>query len=106
MLEIRKYIFFTKGNIWAIIIAAIIMISLITTGVGEKGTENTTINSSLNYSFEFKEPLFKDFELIDKTFTEILIPGCISPGREVGSPNIPVNFVNLLIPQGHIVKDI
>ncbi|PNX51016.1 MAG: hypothetical protein BV456_04690, partial [Thermoplasmata archaeon M8B2D] len=48
----------------------------------------------------------KDFELIDKTFTEILIPGCISPGREVGSPNIPVNFVNLLIPQGHIVKDI
>ena len=47
MVEKGKYIYFRKGHIWAIFIAAILIISLGTTSIGKREAENTRKNSTL-----------------------------------------------------------
>jgi len=62
--------------------------------------------NSLSYQFEFEKPKLKETRLYKEEFTKIEIEGCISLGKEIGSPNLPVKFVKLLIPYGKKVSDI
>jgi len=63
-------------------------------------------DASLKYTFEFTEPNLKDMKLSDTSFTSLSIPGCISIGKGIGMPNLPVRFAQILIPFGMDVKEI
>jgi len=63
-------------------------------------------DATLSYSFEFQEPNLQNMILSDTTFTSVSVPGCISIGKGVGMPNLPVHFVQILIPYGTDVTDI
>jgi hypothetical protein len=65
-----------------------------------------TLPTSLVYSFSFNEPDFRDVEMGNRLFTSINMPGCMAIGRELGSPNIPIKFVKLLLPPGKEVTNI
>ena len=60
----------------------------------------------LNYQFSFEKPLLSSTTLLNEGFTSLDVDGCMPMGYEVGSPIIPVKFINLLLPPGKTVSDI
>jgi hypothetical protein len=60
----------------------------------------------LAYTFEFDEPLLKEFTTFDKGFTSVMVPGALSLGRNAGEPALPVHFVQILLPAGQDVENI
>jgi len=98
--------YFRKGKILSVFFVCLLCLSIITTGISIKKENDKPTYSDLFYSFEFSKPELKKIQFNDQVFTKISMPGCISLGRGIGSPNIPVKLVKLLIPQGYNVKNI
>ena len=61
---------------------------------------------NLNYQFLFKEPKITETDVLGNDFSRLDIDGCMLIGRSVGSPNLPVKFVKILIPAYKKVADI
>ena len=65
-----------------------------------KNTENRLI-----YKIPFSEPILKEVEIQGKNFTRISMHDCICIG-DVGSPELPIKAVKILLPYGTELKGI
>jgi len=81
------------------ILAAVLPITLNT-----QGTHTST--RSLTYTFAFTEPSLHTMRIDRTDYTLLRMPGCLSIGKQVGDPMLPVKSVKLLIPAGATVTTV
>ena len=78
------------------------------TAIGTSQTVTNTFfkNNQMTYLFEFKEPTLQPIQINDATYTSLSMPGCLSIGRKIGEPTLPVKAVLLLLPPMKTVSHI
>jgi hypothetical protein len=88
------------GLVFAICIA-LVLTSAVTTIGTTQGTGN-----QMTYSFAFKEPTHQAIQSNGAIYTSLSMPGCLSIGRQIGEPTMPVKPVLLLLPPMTTVSQI
>ena len=97
----------SRGSIVFLISILMVTSTVISTvGKDEKAPAPPIEIETLSYQFEFKKPGLEEVKLIQEEFTNIMVPGCISLGRDIGAPDLPVKFEKILIPYGKTVENI
>jgi hypothetical protein len=95
-------------NILPIFFIGVLFLSMFTPIIHsfELGTENTEDLKTMTYSFSFKEPNFKTLTVENDKFTSISMPGCISIGKEIGEPMLPIKSISILLPPMSTISSI
>jgi len=102
-MKLKNINFFHQNKKLAMIIL-LLFISLAFTPMFTLAQNDTS--TELKYSFEFKNPSVRKFQLFDDAFTSLNLNGCMNIGREIGYPTVPVKFVQLVLPPGTEVSSL
>ena len=96
---------FGKINLGRLAIAVVICILMLTTSMVTATTNSIKISkqmnsnaNSLSYTFLFKEPSFTSVLADGSYYTTIDMSGCLTVGKQVGDPLLPVKTITLLLP--------
>jgi hypothetical protein len=97
---------FGKIKLGRLAIGVMICVFMITTSLATtmgnsiktKNQMNLNVSDSLSYTFLFKEPSFQSLNVDGSKYTKINMPGCLAIGKQAGDPDIPVKFIQLLLP--------
>ena len=89
----------------SIFLSAILLMTMFSASLVTSDSEETT-DLTMHYTFDFEQPTLKNTQLSEESFTKISMPGCMSLGRDVGSPKLPTTFYKFLLPAGYDLSDI
>ncbi len=84
----------------AILISTLLLLTMFGSNFVTSESE-PSVDLTLDYTFDFEKPSLTTKGLSDSTFTKLSIPGCMSLGRDVGSPSLPTTFFKFLLPPGY-----
>jgi hypothetical protein len=60
----------------------------------------------MSYTFSFKEPTIQSITADNTLYSKIQMLGCLNLGKQAGEPNLPVKFIQLLLPFGTTVDSV
>ena len=63
-------------------------------------------DETLTYTFSFNEPSITQMNLNNTLYSKVSINGCFETNSVIGSPKLPIRFVELLLPPGKTVESI
>jgi len=102
-----------KFRLGRLTIGVLICILMLTTSVAttlgnftNSAEQINTYANSLNYTFLFKEPVFKSIQPDSYEYTLVDIQGCMAIGKQSGEPQLPIKMISLLLPPKKTVSNI
>ncbi|MFO7678248.1 MAG: hypothetical protein R6V50_07705, partial [Thermoplasmatota archaeon] len=89
-----------KKSIFTLLCLGLLVFSTLSSvgNIVELDTEKQIDGNNLIYTFSFKEPTFEPISVDNIEFTKLNMQGCISIGRDIGLPMMPIKSISMLLP--------